>query len=266
MRIFLALLVFSALLFVYVFSPTSDFDGDGVYLLYDPSREESGLLASLFESSLEGVEPNKRSYSFAASLRPSTNERSCVFFCGVSASELEKSGIEMHYFRVFENSVTGLFVPSYVPIDSIDQLNAYRREFSGRLIDFQREPHLRNHLFSLKQEYMLDYQIWPPSSQASSALIKEAIGREKWIAFSARRPSWPFVPWGFKRLRDRKGVFAPGVDMLVAYSKSCRALPRVAAEIERAQRVFADSRALERFLRLAEVNRRRAIDAYARES
>lgn len=100
-------------------------------------------------------------------------------------------------------------VPTYVDIDSIEQLNANADKFDGKIIGIEPGSGLMQHAEQAVKEYGLNLELVPGSTPAMTAALKSAIARKDWIAVTLWSPSWMVQKFDVKFLDDPKGVCAP---------------------------------------------------------
>ncbi|MDP5307564.1 glycine betaine ABC transporter substrate-binding protein [Paracoccus spongiarum] len=103
----------------------------------------------------------------------------------------------------------GIAVPSYVNIDSVEQLNENADKFGGKIIGIEPGSGLMRDTTNAVSEYALDLQLVEGSSAAMTAALKSAIDRQEWIAVTIWEPSWMTQKFDIKFLADPKGVFPP---------------------------------------------------------
>jgi glycine betaine/proline transport system substrate-binding protein len=100
-------------------------------------------------------------------------------------------------------------VPKYVPIDSIEQLNANAAKFGGKIIGIEPGSGLMRDATSAVGKYSLKLKLVEGSTAAMTAALKSAIDRKEWIVATLWDPSWMMQKFDVKFLRDPKGVFPP---------------------------------------------------------
>ena len=103
----------------------------------------------------------------------------------------------------------GIAVPSYVTIDSIEQLNEHADQFGGRIVGIEPGAGLMRDTANAISEYGLDLQLVEGSTAAMTAALKAATDRQEWIAVTIWEPSWMAQKFDIKYLADPKGVFPP---------------------------------------------------------
>src|SRR5699024_4645464 len=107
----------------------------------------------------------------------------------------------------YEGALLGLVVPSYVPIDSIPQLKAYRQKFNGRIVGIERGSGIAAATDKAIKAYNLDYTHLTSSTVAMVSELKKAIGEHRWIVVTGWQPHWIFDRFDLKFLKDSKNIY-----------------------------------------------------------
>jgi len=101
----------------------------------------------------------------------------------------------------------GWAVPSYVTIDSIEELNAHADKFNGRVIGIDPGAGLMGLSEKAMEAYNLtDMELVEGSGTTMTAALDTAIKRDEWIVVTAWSPHWMFGVWDLKYLEDPKGI------------------------------------------------------------
>jgi len=100
-------------------------------------------------------------------------------------------------------------VPTYVTIDSIDQLNENADKFGGKIIGIEPGSGLMRDAGNAVKDYGLDLTLVEGSTAGMTAALKSAVDRNEWIAVAIWEPSWMFQKFDLKFLKDPKSVFPP---------------------------------------------------------
>jgi glycine betaine/proline transport system substrate-binding protein len=103
----------------------------------------------------------------------------------------------------------GIVVPNYVTISSIDQLNANKDKFGGKIIGIEPGSGLMRQSRNVVNEYKLDLTLIDGSTPAMTAALKSAIDKKEWIAVTLWRPSWMVERFPVKFLDDPKNIQEP---------------------------------------------------------
>lgn len=123
-------------------------------------------------------------------------------------SYIEKYGDDMVDLGViYEEAYLGLVVPSYVDIDSIDELNDKKELFGGEIIGIDAGAGIMLAAEKAFEEYDLDYKILTGSGASMTAALGKAIEAQKPIVVTGWTPHWMFARWDLKVLEDPKNAF-----------------------------------------------------------
>lgn len=100
-------------------------------------------------------------------------------------------------------------VPSYVTINSMDELAANADKFSGEIIGIEPGSGLMRDVTAANDAYATGMELVEGSTAGMTAAIDAAMSREEWIAVTVWEPSWMMQKYDVKFLKDPKAVF-PG--------------------------------------------------------
>lgn len=103
----------------------------------------------------------------------------------------------------------GIAVPSYVTIESIEQLNDHADQFGGRIVGIEPGSGVMREAADVVSDYGLDLQLVEGSTAAMTAALQSATDRQDWIAVIVWEPSWMVQKYDTRFLNDPKGIFAP---------------------------------------------------------
>lgn len=107
----------------------------------------------------------------------------------------------------FEGARIGLVVPEYVTINSIEEMNAEKAKFDGKIIGIDSGAGIMKATDKAIKDYNLNYKLVPGSGPAMTATLKDAIERQEWVAVTGWKPHWKFATWKLKFLEDPQGVY-----------------------------------------------------------
>ncbi|WP_292487319.1 glycine betaine ABC transporter substrate-binding protein [Methanohalobium sp.] len=108
---------------------------------------------------------------------------------------------------------TGLVVPSYVPVDTINGLKEHRDKFDGQIQGIEPGAGIMEQTETAISEYNLDYKLQSSSTVAMSTELGDDIKDEEWIVVTLWNPHWSFSRMkqvygaDLKYLEDPKGVY-----------------------------------------------------------
>ncbi len=108
----------------------------------------------------------------------------------------------------------GLVVPSYVTIDSIDELNSVSDKFGNRIVGIEPGAGITSRTEQAIDEYGLDYTLITSSSAGMAAELGSAISKNEWIVVTGWSPHWKFSRYDLKFLEDLKGVYGEAEDIV----------------------------------------------------
>src|SRR5690625_5246272 len=128
---------------------------------------------------------------------PGTHEH----YYGELWHRVENLGPALHGAKI------GLVVPTYVTIDSIEELNAHRNEFGGRIVGIDPGAGIMQATEEALVEYDLDLQLVDGSDAAMTAALQTAVRRNQWVVVTGWTPHWKFAEWDLKYLEDPKGAY-----------------------------------------------------------
>lgn len=121
---------------------------------------------------------------------------------------MAKYGSDLKDYGVsFDSAKIGLVVPSYVKIDSIEDLNDAKSDFDGTIVGIDSGAGIMTATDKAVQEYGLAYKLMPGSGPTMTAALKKAIDQKKPIVVTGWQPHWMFTKWDLKFLDDPKGIY-----------------------------------------------------------
>ena len=103
----------------------------------------------------------------------------------------------------------GIVVPSYVPIDSIDQFNENKDKFNKKIIGIEPGAGLMRQTHQVIEAYGLDLELVDGSTAAMTAVVKSSIAKKQWVAAVMWTPSWMTQAFDVKFLKDPKNIQQP---------------------------------------------------------
>jgi glycine betaine/proline transport system substrate-binding protein len=126
----------------------------------------------------------------------------------------------MDFVRVnMEGTRCGLVVPSYVTIDSIDELNDVKDQFDGDIIGIEPGAGIMKGTEEAIDAYGLDYDLLTGSEASMLATLKGAMNDDEWVVVTGWSPHWKFVRWDLKYLDDPANVYG-GEEYISTYVRS----------------------------------------------
>lgn len=111
----------------------------------------------------------------------------------------------------FSEGTTGLVVPSYVTINSIEELNSNKEKFDGKIIGIDSGAGIHASTEKAIQEYGLDFEQITSSGPAMVASLQKATKNNDWIVITGWKPHFKWAQFDLKYLEDPKGVYQKDV-------------------------------------------------------
>ena len=118
-----------------------------------------------------------------------------------------------------EGAKIGLVVPEYVTIDSIEDLNAEKEKFDGKIIGIEPGAGIMRLTEDAIEAYGLDFTLISSSSAGMAAELRSSINDGDWIVVTGWTPHWKFARWDLKYLEDPKGVYG-GDEYIAALART----------------------------------------------
>ena len=118
--------------------------------------------------------------------------------------------------EAFSEGTTGLVVPSYVTINSIEELNANGDRFSNKIIGIGSGAGIHASTLKAIDEYDLNYEQISSSGPAMVASLDRAVKNEDWIVITGWKPHYKWMNFDIKYLDDPKGVYPMDVCAIVS--------------------------------------------------
>ncbi|MGZ2371526.1 glycine betaine ABC transporter substrate-binding protein [Ancylomarina sp. YFZ004] len=107
----------------------------------------------------------------------------------------------------FSEGTTGLVVPAYVTINSIEELNANKEKFEGEIIGIGSGAGIHANTLKAIDAYKLDFEQITSSGPAMVASLEKAIKHKEWIAVTGWKPHFKWTKNDLKYLEDPKGIY-----------------------------------------------------------
>ena len=102
----------------------------------------------------------------------------------------------------------GLVVPTYVTINSIDELNAHAAKFDGQITGIDPGAGIMSKTEKAIADYKLDkFELMESSGAMMTAILKDKINKKEWVVVTGWTPHWKFARWDLKYLEDPKGIY-----------------------------------------------------------
>lgn len=108
---------------------------------------------------------------------------------------------------LYTEASIGLVVPSYVDINSIEDLATNKDKFKGEIVGVDAGAGIMAVTEQAITDYGLDYQLLSSTGPMMVASLKKAIDKGEWIVVTGWRPHWKFSRYDLKFLKDPKGTY-----------------------------------------------------------
>ncbi|WP_319761125.1 glycine betaine ABC transporter substrate-binding protein [Maridesulfovibrio sp.] len=103
---------------------------------------------------------------------------------------------------------SGLVVPSYVTIDSIDELNANADKFDNEIIGIDSGSGVMQQTENAISEYGVDdLELVESTGAMMTAALKDRLRQNKWCVVTGWTPHWMWGVWDLKYLKDPKQIY-----------------------------------------------------------
>ncbi len=109
--------------------------------------------------------------------------------------------------EAFSDGTTGLVVPSYVTINSIEELNASKDKFGGEIIGIGSGAGIHANTLKAIDAYQLDLEQVTASGPAMVASLAKAVKKQEWIVVTGWKPHYMWANYDLKYLEDPKGIY-----------------------------------------------------------
>ncbi len=107
----------------------------------------------------------------------------------------------------FEDARIGLVVPTYMDINTIEELNSIKDDLEGQIVGIDSGAGIMQATENAIEEYGLDLELIPGSGPTMTAALKKAIDNNDSVVVTGWAPHWKFASWDLKFLEDSQGVY-----------------------------------------------------------
>lgn len=129
---------------------------------------------------------------------------------------------------VFDDGITGLVVPTYVDIDSIDELNENKDRFDGKIFGIAAGAGIHTNTGVAIEKYKLDYQQVSSSETTMLTALKRATARKEWIVVTGWKPHFMWAEYDLKTLKDPLGIYPKDEIKVVSRRNFSQEKPEIA--------------------------------------
>lgn len=122
-----------------------------------------------------------------------------------------------------EGAKIGLVVPTYVNINSIDELNNIKDQLDGKIVGIEPGAGIMSATEKAITEYGLDLELQSSSSAAMAASLDSAVKDKTPIVVTGWTPHWKFAKYDLKYLEDPKETFGGAEHIATIVRKDLKA-------------------------------------------
>ncbi len=108
---------------------------------------------------------------------------------------------------IFNDGITGLVVPTYVDINSIEELNENKDKFGEKIYGIASGAGIYKNTEIAIEEYRLDFKQMASSETSMITALKKAVNHSEWIVITGWKPHFIWSDFDLKPLADPKGVY-----------------------------------------------------------
>ncbi|MCP4106046.1 MAG: glycine betaine ABC transporter substrate-binding protein [Desulfobacteraceae bacterium] len=167
------------------------------FLLEDELGYEVGLIKTATVSDMwQSVASGKADFMLCAWLPTSQNS-----YLEKNKHKVVDLGPNLRGARV------GLIVPSYVTINSVEEVSKKEDKFSQEIVGISKDTGLMKHTQKLVDHYQLDMNIVYGSEGSMLAVLKNRIKRKEWVMITGWTPHWMFQTWDLKYLKAPRNFY-----------------------------------------------------------
>lgn len=140
----------------------------------------------------------------------------------------EKYGDKMEKIgESFSGGTTGLVVPQYVEINSIEELNDNIDKFDGEIIGIGSGAGIHGNTEKAIKEYGLEFEQITSSGPAMMASLKRSYDKQEPIIITGWKPHFMWADYDLKYLEDPKEIFPKDVCAIVTRTGFAKERPVV---------------------------------------
>lgn len=107
----------------------------------------------------------------------------------------------------FDDASTGLVVPDYVEINSIDELNDNVEMFNGKIYGIGAGAGIHSNTIRAIEEYPLNYEQLTSSESSMMAELRRSIAAKEPIIITGWKPHYMWDLYDLKMLEDPNGIY-----------------------------------------------------------
>jgi glycine betaine/proline transport system substrate-binding protein len=130
--------------------------------------------------------------------------------------------------EAFSNGTTGLVVPQYVEINSIEELNDHAEKFNNEIIGIGSGAGIHGNTVKAIEAYDLNFEQITSSGPAMIASLEKAVRDEEPIVITGWKPHYKWAKFDLKYLDDPKEVYPKDVCAILSRKDFAADHPKVA--------------------------------------
>ncbi|MFV0496895.1 MAG: glycine betaine ABC transporter substrate-binding protein [Candidatus Fimivivens sp.] len=128
----------------------------------------------------------------------------------------------------------GIVVPSYVTIDSIEELAGAADQFNNEIIGIDPGAGIMAATAAAQEAYGFDLEVIQGSEPAMMVSLEKAYDKNEWIAITGWSPHWMFAKFDLKYLEDPNGAYGEAEEIhTLAHKDFSSEQPEVAAMLKK---------------------------------
>ncbi len=108
---------------------------------------------------------------------------------------------------VFDGGITGLVVPSYVDINSIEELNGNKERFESKIYGIGVGAGIHSNTEKAIELYNLELPQISSSETSMITALKKAVSRHEWVVITGWKPHFMWTNFDLKVLDDPMGIY-----------------------------------------------------------
>lgn len=187
-------------------------EGKAMTLIAKSLLEEEGYQVKIEKAAVDLI--------FASMANGSTDLYLDTWLPTTHGSKVKKLEDKLHRLgKMYDGARIGLCVPSYVPINSIEELNINKDKFADRIVGIEEGAGISNKTKVAVQDYELDLKLMNSSTVAMLSELQRQYDAQEWIVFTGWKPHWMFGRWDIKMLQDPKAVYGDE-EQIYAYARN----------------------------------------------
>ena len=133
---------------------------------------------------------------------------------------------------VFEEGTTGLVVPTYVEINSIEELNDHKEKFDSKIYGIGVGAGIYYNTEKAINEYNLNFTQIASSETSMITALKKAVSQKEWIVITGWKPHFIWANFDLKTLDDSKGVYPTDEIKIISRKGFKEEKPQIATILE----------------------------------